>query len=384
MIEKLANGRYRVRWYDAGREGRRRSRAFARKTDAQLFEAELRRRRALGEFAFLEASNKRVEDLACDWWEIYAKPNLAYNTLAGYAPALDKHVLPRLGKLKLRDVTPEVLGRFRADLEKVGVGRSGVRISLVVVQAMFSRAQEWGWVSSNPAKAVRKPSARRERAVVCLEPARVEAIRAVMLAQQRHYAALMVSLAAYAGLRIPEEVLGLEWRHVRDRTLLVEQRLIEGQITPGQKVRHFRARAIDLVAPLKQDLAEYQLRMGRPQGLIFPRRDGDPWVRHDYQNWRRRIWHPAREQAGVESLPPYHLRHAFASLQIRAGISIPELAEQLGHAPQMTLSTYAHVMRELKGLPPLSADAQIQGAREARRPSVDPKRQTGKGTGRSK
>ena len=79
--------------------------------------------------------------------------------------------------------------------------------------------------------------------------------------------------------------------------------------------------------------------MGRPQGLIFPRRDGDPWVRHDYQNWRRRIWHPAREQAGVESLPPYHLRHAFASLQIRAGVSIPELAEQLGHAPQMTLST---------------------------------------------
>jgi hypothetical protein len=122
-------------------------------------EAELTRRRPLGEFAYLEAANKRVEDLAKDSWEIYAKPNLAYNTLAGYAPALDKYVLPRLGRLKLREVTPVVLARFRADLEKIGLGRSNVRISLVVVQAMFSRAQEWGWVSSNPAKAVRKPPA---------------------------------------------------------------------------------------------------------------------------------------------------------------------------------------------------------------------------------
>jgi integrase len=162
---------------------------------------------------------------------------------------LDKHVLPRLGLLKLREVTPEVLTRFRADLEKAGVGRSNVRISLVVVQAMFRRAQEWGWVSSNPAKAVRKPSSVRERAVVCLEPARIEAIRNVLLAQGRSYAALMVSLAAYAGLRIPEEVLALEWRHVRDRTLLVEQRLIDAEIVPGQKVRHFRPRGIDLVSP---------------------------------------------------------------------------------------------------------------------------------------
>ena len=65
------------------------------------------------------------------------------------------------------------------------------------------------------------------------------------------------------------------------------------------------------------------------------------------------------------------LRHAFASLQIRAGVSIPELAEQLGHSSQMTLSTYAHVMRELKGLPPLSAEDQVQAARNSRRPLVD-------------
>ena len=60
---------------------------------------------------------------------------------------------------------------------------------------------------------------------------------------------------------------------------------------------------------------------------------------------------------------PNHLRHAFASLQIRAGLSISELAEQMGHSPAMTLGTYAHVIRELNGEPVLSAEEQIERAR---------------------
>ncbi len=31
-------------------------------------------------------------------------------------------------------------------------------------------------------------------------------------------------------------------------------------------------------------------------------------------------WHSAREGAAIETLPPYDLRHAFASLQVRAQV----------------------------------------------------------------
>lgn len=62
-------------------------------------------------------------------------------------------------------------------------------------------------------------------------------------------------------------------------------------------------------------------------------------------------------------MPPYDLRHAYASLQIRAGLSIPELAERMGHSPQMTVSTYTHVIRELEGEPRISAQEQVEGAR---------------------
>ena len=107
----------------------------------------------------------------------------------------------------------------------------------------------------------------------------------------------------------------------------------------------------------------YQLATGIRSGLLFPKQDLAPWRSHDWKNWTRRVWHEARKGAGIESLPPYDLRHAFASLQIRAGLSIPELAEQMGHSPAMTLGTYAHVIRELKGEPVVSAELQVQRAR---------------------
>jgi integrase len=275
------------------------------------------------------------------------------------------------------------------------VGRHSVRLSLVILQAMFKQAVAWGWLQANPVKAVPKPSGKRDRGVVCLAPGQVEAIRAALLDRDKLYAATLVSLVAYQGLRVPEEVLGLEVRHVRTNTLLVEQRNVRGEIVAGQKVRGFHPRAVDWVEPARRDLTEHLLALGLRKGPLFPRTDGQAWKLHDYKNWCRRVWHPAVKQAGLATenaessesgttkeagkrsegtssgIPPYDLRHAYASLQIRAGLSIPEVAEQMGHSPQMTLATYAHVIRELKGLPRVSAEEQIERAREARGREVD-------------
>jgi integrase len=365
-LERLGDGRWRVRWYVGGRGSPRRQRTFVRKSDAVTFEAELRRRKALGELALFERRNSPVERLATEWWSKHAVPNLAEWTLRKYERMLVKHIQPRLGSMRVGEVTPEVVADFRARLERSGVGRDSVRVSMVVLQAMFAQAVSWGWVASNPVKAVRKPSGRRERAVVCLAPEQVEAIRAQFRARGKPYAATIVSLVAYQGLRIPEEVLGLEVRHVRRNTLLVEQRNIDGELVPRQKVRGFQPRAVDLVEPVRRDVAEHLVTHGIREGALFPRRDGRPWRLHDYQNWRRREWHPARKAAGIEPMPPYDLRHAFASLHVRAGTSIPELAEQMGHSPQMTISTYAHVIRELKRTPVMPVEEQIVRARENR------------------
>jgi integrase len=357
-----------VRWFVAGRGSAHRQKTFphgTRRKQVEAFVANLALRRAMGELALYEQRERPLRELSAEWWAKYAVLNLAEWTRVGYKRMLVSHIEPRLGSIRVGDITPEVVARFRVQLEQAGVGRHSVRLSMVVLQAMFQQAIRWGWVPTNPVKAVRKPPAKRQRAVVCLAPSQVEAIRRELLARDKLYTATIVSLVAYQGLRVPEEVLALEVGHVRCNTLLVEQRNIDGRIVGGQKVRGFHPRAIDLLDPVRRDVREYMLAHGIRDGLLFARRDGAPWRLHDYQNWRRRIWHAARTDAGIESLPPYDLRHAFASLQIRAGLSIPEIAEQMGHSSQMTLSTYAHVIRELKGEPVVTAEQQIERARKS-------------------
>ena len=363
-VSRTPAGKWRVWYRMGGRGSARATRTFVRKSDALAFDADVKRRKALGDLSALVAREQNLDDLARDWYELYAGPNLADNTLEKYRRMLRQHILPELGQLKLADITPEVVARFRTDLERRGVGRDSVRVSLVVLQAMFRRGIEWGRASTNPAVPVAKPSGKRERAVQPFSPAQVERIRAELGQED----AALVAAIAYSGQRCPEEILAMEWRHVRERTVLVEQRNLDGELTAGQKVKGAAPRAVDLITPLRQDLLSWRLASGRPPGtaLVFPRADGRPWRRHDWNNWRRRIWKPALERAKVDYAPPYDLRHAFASLQIRAGMSIPELAEQLGHSPAMTLATYSHVIRELKGENSLSAEEQVTRAREAR------------------
>jgi hypothetical protein len=70
--------------------------------------------------------------------------------------------------------------------------------------------------------------------------------------------------------------------------------------------------------------------------------------RADYEAWKQR--HRVRpRQAGPMFVPRQRVRTAPAAVRIREGASIPELAEELGHSPQMKLGSYTQVINELRG-----------------------------------
>jgi integrase len=350
---------WRVRWRQGGRN---RSKVLGRKRDAEAFDAELVRKKRTGELAQLDAGKELLSDFGEEWWRLYAEPNLARSTLTGYASIWDAHVLPRIGSVPLRALTPDVVNRFRLELEADGVGPASVRKSLVLLQGVLQRACEWGRLASNPAAIVRKPVPPRARAVVPLAPERVEAIRFALLACGRIRDATLVSVLAYAGLR-PGEALALRWAHVRERTLLVEGAVPLGAIA-GTKTG--RNRTVRVVGPLAQDLAEWRLHAGRPpaDALLFPGRDNKPWTATAYRNWRRRIYTPAAEAAGVQRPRPYDLRHSFVSLLIAEGRNVVDVARQAGHSPNVALDTYAHVFEEFDPAERVNAADRIRKARE--------------------
>jgi integrase len=353
---------WRVRWYVGGRE---RSRTFDRAADAQAFEAKVRTLKRADALAELDAGKETLAAFAEQWWELYARPNLSRNTLEVYARFWNRYALPKLGGYRLRELSPSLISRFRMELERDGVGPEAIRKTMTIVQGMLQRAVEWEHIASNPAKVARKPPAQRQHAVRPLPPGQVEQLRRHLIGRGRHHDAVLVSVLAYAGLR-PQEALALSWRHVRERTLLVEAAVGGEGALKSQKTGQ-PPRTVDLLQPLKQDLAELRLRQGRPgpDELLFPSTDNF-WRESDWRNWRRRVFRVTTRACGMEGVRPYDLRHSFASLLIHEGrLSIVEIAQQLGHNATTCLSTYAHVIAELRGAEKVSAEEQIRTARES-------------------
>ena len=361
-IERISRKRgtgWRVRWRDGARN---RARTFDRKADAAAFEAEVRRRRIAGDLRPLEAGRETLQGFAEEWWRLYALPNLARTTLESYSSLWDAHVLPRLGTTPLRELDPLSLAAFRAELSAAGVGPASVRRVMVILQGVLERAVEWQRIAANPARAVRKPAQRRERAVRPLSPLDVERIRAHLLHSGRTRDAVLVSVLAYAGLR-PGEALALTWRHIRERTILIERAVALGEL---KSTKTSRTRTVRLLGPLAADLLEWRMSQGRPDdgALVFPARSGAVWGDDAWRYWRRHIFTPAAKAAGVDSpVRPYDLRHSFVSLLLAEGANVVEIARQAGHSPTMTLSTYAHLFDEAAGAERVAVEDEIRRAR---------------------
>jgi integrase len=368
-IERRVNANGDVVWRVRWREGNRnRAKVLGRKSDAVAFEAEVRRRARTGELGMLDAGRERLDEFAAEWLRAYARPNLAPRTVKSYANAWDLHVSPRIGGLRLREVNVEACQRFAADMEAAGVGASTRRRVLMVLSSVLQRGVEWGRIPANPVRLIRKPTAKRERAVRPLAPMAVETMRRYLLDQTRERDAVLLCVLAYAGLR-PSDALALRFGDVGERTLLVERSL--GPDGAPKRTKTGQIRSVRLLQPLSEDLVAWRKDRAAIE-LVFPTRAGTAWDEDDWRNWRHRVYVPAAKAAGLTTTRPYDLRHSAASLWLHEGRTIIEVATWMGHSGQMALSTYVHVMSEL-GDERISAEDAIRRAREALVPSSYPR-----------
>jgi integrase len=175
----------------------------------------------------------------------------------------DAYIVPGLGKHELRELRPQVIQRFAADLDAQGVGQETIRKTLVLLQGVLERVVEWGRLQANPVKVVRKPRQGRKRLPRALLPMTVEQLRKRLHPRD----AALVSVLAYAGLR-PGEALALTWANIGEQIIVVQRAAALGE-EKETKTRHNRS--VRLLKPLASDLAEWRMASGRPdqEQLVF-------------------------------------------------------------------------------------------------------------------
>jgi integrase len=347
---------WRVRWRQ---HGRNRARTFSTRRDARDFDAEVRRQRRAGSLPTLDAGTETLGEYVTETWAASHAATLAAKTRLHYASLYDYHLRAYLGSIALREITPEVIGRWQADRLASGAGPIAIRHAIDLLGSILEHAFVGGHVSANPARRVKKARSPRREEVQPLSPGTIEAMRKALDARD----ATLISVLAYAGLR-PGEALGLRWGDVREQTLLIQRAISLGEESDTKTRQH---RTVRLLAPLAADLRSWRMAAGRPgdSELVFPGKEGQPWTQAAYQSWRRRAFNRGIQGTGLGHARPYDLRHSFASLLLYEGRSVIYVARQLGHDARLTLTRYGHVIDELEDQPRIEAETAIANARLA-------------------
>ena len=148
-----------------------------------------------------------------------------------------------------------------------------------------------------------------------------------------------VTVMAYAGLR-PGEMLALRWDAVGEHLILVDR---SWSYNEQRDTKTGRARTVELVGPLREDLDALRPGRAEPGALVVPSETGG-YV--DLHNWRRRVWTTACAAAGVKAAP-YDCRHTYASLLIHEGRSLPFVSASMSTATTV-LEHYAHAFEQAR------------------------------------
>ena len=249
-----------------------------------------------------------------------------------YANVLDAHVAPYLGHLQLTDLRPRKLAEWQTQRLEDGAGAESITKASKLLGQILDRAVALELIVQNPARVLKSPRSCARRPTPAT-PGQIEAIRSWFIELGRLGDATLVSVLAYAGLR-PMEALALQWSDLDGDRIAVTKALTDGQLA-GTKTGE-----ATLCGPpqgvLSQDLREWKLASARTRGLIWPRRqDGFAWRQADWNNWRRRWFDKAKLSVGLHDFVAYDLRHTAASLLIAVGRPVTEVANQLGHSPEV-------------------------------------------------
>lgn len=351
-IRNTPYGTFEVRY----REGRRhRSATFKTKREAVAFQRKIE----ASPYAPARSIDVPIlEDFAADW--LTTRTDLADTTMAQYCRWLDVHIVPDLGHLPLTELRPRKLAAWQADRLAGGAGPAVLgKAQTLLSQILDAAVLPYEYLEVNPIAALKRP-AYKKREHRWLTAPEVESIRTWYLKREDTGSAALVSVLAYVGIR-PQDALALRWSDLDER-LAVTKKNVDGEILPGSKTGDGYRRTVYVPPSVRAELEAWQ----GDDELMFPRRDGQPWTKSDYDNWRSRRQSKARaekagtvkgkcfklaaEQAGLGwTLKPYDLRHTGATLYAAAGWNHLEVARQLGHSPEVSMRVYQHLFDGTEG-----------------------------------
>src|SRR6266496_2720351 len=142
--------------------------------------------------------NQKLKVYLEDWLENVHKPKIRFSTYTRHRTIIYRHIIPTLGHIELRKLTPQKVQKLYADKEKEGLAKVSVRDIHKVLHNALKNAVRWNLISQNVCDKVSAPQAeKRERQMLTQEQ-----IQHLLEVADRHEdMGALVKLAMMTGMR---------------------------------------------------------------------------------------------------------------------------------------------------------------------------------------
>ena len=308
-----------------------------------------------------DAGNLTVEEHMKGWLKDSARGTVRQSTFERYGQMVDLHIVPALGRIKLKALAPaHVRHLYRVKLDGSG-GSPGLAPATVhklhqCLHKALAQAVADGLIPRNACDALKLPRIDREE----IDPLTAEEANRLIAAAGGDRLEALYVLAIHTGLR-QGELLALRWEDLdlEAGALRVRRTLTrtKGTYSTGEPKTKKSRRTVRLTTGavaalrghLKRQLEEMD-RLGslyKPGGLVFANEAGgiiNP------SNLRNRSLAKLLRDAGLPAETRFHdLRHTCATLLLSRNVNPKIVSEMLGHATiAITLDTYSHVLPDMQ------------------------------------
>ncbi len=269
-----------------------------------------------------------VREALLEWLISVKRGDLAFSTVYGYEKSVLHKLIPRLGHLRLDELTSEKLHEFTDSLD---LAVKTKQETLIPLRHMVRRYKRLGMIREDPFASFQLEEYRPQRTdrKRALEETDVFSGKE-RLAIREHTQNPIWEFAIWTGLRV-SELIALKWSRVdleRKRVEVCEARVLGHEKGPktGTSVRF-----VKLLPP-----AERAIRRQRSVSRWLP--GNYVWLNpntgrryHDDQTLRKELTRVC-QSAGIPRKLPRFTRHTYASLMLGAGESLVWVSKQLGHS----------------------------------------------------
>lgn len=242
---------------------------------------------------------------------------------------LNNHLLPRLGKKYLDEITLQDILKIHNERSEAGAAPGSINRMVVLIRYIYNLAIKWNTpgVKDNPSKSIpmMEENNKKERYLTQPEAVRLyEAVRSSENLMLKHIVPMLILTGARK-----REVLDAKWVDFD-----VVRKVWRIPISKSGKSRHI---------PLSEGALHILEQLPKIDGCEFP--FANPTTKRPYANIFE-SWNTARCRAGLADVRLHDLRHSFASLLINQGRTLYEVQNLLGHTQVKTTQRYAHLSHD--------------------------------------